>query len=183
MAADEWHNNGPQDLVTVSLCIQIAIDKMQLCLLSVVYACPTPPWSTLFTALTSANRSPTLCHLPGTVETGIHPSCQWPSKVNICPLKSIMTPNCSQVNTLVRTTSTQKNFPETVSDRLCRNSSIVQTHHFISCLVGCSQTIPQVKKPDVEVLGWQGYTWSAVGRTAKFSKITWQVWLGDMAKT
>ena len=30
MAADEWHDNGPQDLVTVSLCIQIAIDKMQL---------------------------------------------------------------------------------------------------------------------------------------------------------
>ena len=28
----------PQDLVTVSLCIQIAIDKMQLCLLS-AYAC------------------------------------------------------------------------------------------------------------------------------------------------
>jgi hypothetical protein len=30
MAADEWHDNWPQDLVTVSLCIQIAIDKMQL---------------------------------------------------------------------------------------------------------------------------------------------------------
>jgi hypothetical protein len=29
MAADEWHNNGPQVLVTLSLCIQIAIDKMQ----------------------------------------------------------------------------------------------------------------------------------------------------------
>jgi hypothetical protein len=28
MAADEWHNNGPQDLITASLCIQIAIDKM-----------------------------------------------------------------------------------------------------------------------------------------------------------
>ena len=69
MAADEWHNSGPQVLVTVtlwiimrihevvgaddwqdngsqdlkvSLCIQIAIDKMQLCL-SIAYAClPVP---------------------------------------------------------------------------------------------------------------------------------------------
>jgi hypothetical protein len=40
MAADEWHDNGPQDLVTVFLCNQIAIDKMQLYLLSVAYACP-----------------------------------------------------------------------------------------------------------------------------------------------
>ena len=40
MAVDEWHDNGPQDLITVSLCIQIANDKMQLCLLSVAYACP-----------------------------------------------------------------------------------------------------------------------------------------------
>jgi hypothetical protein len=29
-----------QDLVTLSLVIQIAIDKMQLCLFSVAYACP-----------------------------------------------------------------------------------------------------------------------------------------------
>jgi hypothetical protein len=36
MAANEWHNNGPQDLITVSLCIQIAINKMHL---SVAYAC------------------------------------------------------------------------------------------------------------------------------------------------
>jgi hypothetical protein len=40
MAADEWHNNGTQDLVTVSPCIQIAINKMQLCSFSVVYDCP-----------------------------------------------------------------------------------------------------------------------------------------------
>jgi hypothetical protein len=40
MAADEWHNNGPQDLVTISLCIQIVINKLQLCLLSVAYTCP-----------------------------------------------------------------------------------------------------------------------------------------------
>ena len=29
MAEDEWHDNGPQDLVRVSLCIQIDIDEMQ----------------------------------------------------------------------------------------------------------------------------------------------------------
>ncbi len=27
MVVDEWHNNGPQDLVTVSLCIQNALNK------------------------------------------------------------------------------------------------------------------------------------------------------------
>ena len=34
---------------------------------------------------------------------------------------------------------------------------------------------PHVKKPDVEVLGWRGYMWSAVvrlvGRSAKVSKM------------
>ncbi len=40
MVVDEWHNNGPQDLVTVSLCIQKAINKMHLCLWSITYACP-----------------------------------------------------------------------------------------------------------------------------------------------
>ena len=40
MAADEWHDNGSQDRTMVSRCIQIAIDKMELCSLSVAYACP-----------------------------------------------------------------------------------------------------------------------------------------------
>ncbi len=40
MVVDEWHNNGPQDLVTVSLSIQNAINKIHLCSLSITYACP-----------------------------------------------------------------------------------------------------------------------------------------------
>jgi hypothetical protein len=40
MAADESQDNGPQDLITVSMCIQTGIDKMQLCSLSVAYSCP-----------------------------------------------------------------------------------------------------------------------------------------------
>ena len=47
-----------------------------------------------------------------------YPTCQWPSKVSTCPLKSVTTPNCSQFKTLVRKTSTQMSFPETVSDSL-----------------------------------------------------------------
>jgi hypothetical protein len=84
-------------------------------------------------------------------------------KVRIYPLKLVTTPNYSQVKILVRTMSTQISFPP-----------VVQTHSFISCPGGWSQTIPQVKKLDVEVLCWRGCMWSKVvrlvGRTAKFSK-------------
>ena len=54
----------------------------------------TPPWGTLFTMLTSANRSPTrhlsaICPLqlkPGLVrEVHTSPACQWPFKVNHFP--------------------------------------------------------------------------------------------------
>ena len=86
IAADKWNDNGPHDLIMVSLCIQIAVAKMQLCSLYGAYACPYGS--------------------PG----------------------------------------------------------------------GWSQIIPQVKKPDVEDLGWHGYTWSVVvrpvGRTDKLSKLT-----------
>ena len=40
VVVDEWHDNGPLDQVTVSLGFQIAINKLQLCSLSVAYACP-----------------------------------------------------------------------------------------------------------------------------------------------
>ena len=114
---------------------------MQLCSLSVAYACPYHKpmaiFGTLFTTLISANRSPTQCHTrclpsarlkPGSIcEEHTSPACQWPSKVSICPLKSVTMPNCSQIKTLVRTTSTQMSFHETVSDSLCRNSSVGQT--------------------------------------------------------
>ena len=64
MEADGWSDSGPQDIIAVSLCIQIAIIKMHLFLLSVTHACPchnpTAPMGTLFTTL--ANNSPTQCH-------------------------------------------------------------------------------------------------------------------------
>ena len=75
------------------------------------------------------DRIHAVCHLPGTVKTGIQentsPKCQTPLNVSICQLKSVMTTNCSQVETLVRTTSMQMSFPETVSDSLCRKSLVM----------------------------------------------------------
>ncbi len=56
----------------------------------------------------------------------------------------------------------QMSFLETVSDSLCRNSLVMQTDCCRSCPGGWSQTILEVKMLDVEVLGWCGYTWSAV---------------------
>ena len=155
---------------------------MQLCLLSVAYACPYHNPTTTGLSVHKVDISKPLAqihavrHLPGTVETGIHslkhtsPACQWPSKMSICPLKSVTMTNCSQVKTLM---STQMSFPETGSD--CAEILLLCKPTVSSAfLVGWCQAIPQVKKPDVEVLGCHGYMWSAVvrpvGRTAKSSK-------------
>ena len=77
MAVDEWHDNGPQDLVTVSLCIHIAIDKMQLLSLSVAYACQYHN-PTMGHSVYKVDISKTLTHttphtLCQTVEIRIHP--------------------------------------------------------------------------------------------------------------
>ena len=161
MAADEWYDNGTQELVTLYVFIQIAIDKMQLCSLSIAYACPYHnPTAAMGHSVHNVDISKPLAHTmlytlsaicpvhlkPEFIcEENTSPACQWPSKVSIFPLKLVKTLNCSQVKTLVRMTSMQISFPETVSDSLCRNASVVQTHSFISCLGGSFQTIPQVK--------------------------------------
>ncbi len=82
--------------------------------------------------------------------------------------------NCSQVEPPMRTTSLQMSFPEMVSDHLNRNYLVMQTDCCSSCPGTWSHMILKVKMLDVEVLGWCGYTWSAVvrlvGCTAKFSE-------------
>ncbi len=179
MVVDEWHNNGPQDLVTVSLCIQNAINKMHLYSLSIIYACPYhKPTATMGHSIHNVNISKQLTHtMPYMLsaicpvqwkpvfirEENTSPKCQTPSNVSICPLKSVTTTNCSQVETPMRTTSMQMSFPETVSDSLCRNSLVMQTDFCSSCPGGWSQTILEVKMLDVKVLGWCGFKWSAVG--------------------
>ncbi len=60
-------------------------------------------------------------------------------------------------------------FPKTVSDSLWRNSLGMQTDCCSSCPGGWSQTILEVKMLDVEVLGWCGYTWSAVVRLVDYT--------------
>ncbi len=180
MVVDEWHNNGPHALVTVSLCIQNAINKMHLCSLSITYACPYHnSTATMGHSIHNIHISKPLTHTtpytlsaicpvqwkPGFIrEENTSPKCQMPSNVSICPLKSVMTTNCSQVETQMRMMSMQMSFPETVFDSLCRIYLAMQTDCCSSWPGGWAQTILEVKMLDVEVLGWCGYTWSAVMR-------------------
>ncbi len=171
-----------QDLVTVSLCIQNAINKMDLCSLSITYACPYHnPTATMGHSIHNVDISKPLTHTtpscpvqwkPGFIcEENTSPKCQMPSNVSICPLNSVTMTNCSQVKNPMRTTNMQTSLPVTVSDSLWRNSLVMQTDCCSSCW---SQTILEVKMLDVEVLGWCGCTWSVVvrpvGCTAKFSE-------------
>ncbi len=127
MVVDEWHNIGPQNLVTVSLCIQNAINKIDLCSLSITYACPCQKLTpTMAHSIHNVDISIPLTHTmpwmlsaiclvqwkPGFIrEENTSPKCQTPSNVSICPLKSVTMTNCSQVETPMRTTSMQMSFP------------------------------------------------------------------------
>ncbi len=186
-----WMNGTTMGLrISSHLCIQNAINKMQLCSLYITNACPYHnPTATMGHSIHNVDISKPLTHKtpytlsaicpvqwkPGFIcEENTSLKCQTPSNVSIFPFKSVTTTNCSQVETPIRTTSMQMSFPETVSDSLCRNSLVIQTDCCSICPGGWSQTISEVKMLDVDVLGWCGYTWSAVvrpvGCTAKFSE-------------
>ncbi len=64
MVVDEWHNNGPQDLVTVTLCIQNPINNMHLCSLSITHACPYhKPTATMGHSIHNIDISKPLTHM------------------------------------------------------------------------------------------------------------------------
>ncbi len=163
---------------------------MHLCSLSITYACPYHnPTAAMGHSIHNIDISKPLTYMttytlyaicpvhwkPGFLrEENTSPKCQTPSNVSICPLKSVTTTNCCQVETQIRMTSMQMSFPETVSDSLYRNYLVMQNDCCSSCPGDWSQTILEVKMLDVEVLGWCGYTWSVVvrpvGCTAKSSE-------------
>ncbi len=160
----EWHNNGPKGSSSRYHCgIQNAINKCHLCFIGhnirlAHTITPPPPGPLRSQTLTSVNRSPTCNHtrclhiMPCTVKPGFIRE-ETPLNMSIAHFKSVTTTNCSQVETLMRTTGMQMSFSETVSDSLCRNSLVMQTDCCNSCPWGWSQTILEVKMLDVDVLG------------------------------
>ncbi len=157
IVVDEWHNNGPQDLVTVSLCIKNTINKMHLCSLSITYACPYyKPTATMGHSIHNIDISKPLTHTTPYTLSAIFP-VQWKPGIicafrlrprwgwSVCrwaSLRQFLT-ICDEILWLLQQLSGWL-----VSDDLGGENA------------GCG--------------GWCGYKWSAVvrpvGCTAKFSE-------------
>ncbi len=168
MVVDEWHDNGPQHLITVSLCIQNAINKMHLCSLSIKYASPYHnPTATMGHSIHNVDISKPLTHT--TPYTHCLPSALYSinrdSSVKRTPLQSArrhrMWAFCHSSQLRRRTAVRSRHRWGRRASRWTslRNSLVLQTYCCSSCPGGWSQTILEVKMLDVEVLGWCGYTW------------------------
>ncbi len=196
MVLDEWHNNGPQDLVTVSLCIQNTINKMHLCSLSITFACPYHnPIATMGHSIHNVDISKPLTHTTPYALSTICP-IQWKPGFIREENTSSKCPMPSNVGWLQRRTAIRwrpwwgqracrwaslRQFLTVCAEILC-DTLVMQTNCCSSCPVWLVSDDLGGKDAgwafywwDVEILGWCGYTWCAVVRpvrcTAKFSEI------------
>ncbi len=190
MVVDEWHNNGPEDLVTESLCIQNAINKMHLCSLSITYACPYHnPTATMGHSIHNVDIRKPLTHTTPYTLSAIYP-VQWKPGFILkrTPLQSARRHRMWAFahSRRLRWRTAVRLRPQW-GRRACRWASLrwfltVCAEILWLCkpiVAGWSQTILEVKMLDVEVLGWCGYTWSAVVRpVGLYRQILWNAF-GD----
>ncbi len=159
--AQQWASEPHHGISVHSKCHQ----KMHLCSLSITYTCPYHN-PTVGHSFHNVDMSKPLTHMTPYMlsaicpvqwkpefirEENTSPKYQMPSNVSICPLKSVTTMNCSQVEIPMRMTSMQMSFPETVSDSFCRNYFVMQTYCCSNCPGSWSQTILEVKMLEVAV--------------------------------
>jgi hypothetical protein len=144
-----WRMNGTTVGLRISsryLCVQIAINKMQFCSLTVAYVCPHHiPTSTMGHCLQHwyQQTARPYCHLPETVENGIN---LWGAHISSMPVAIDSEHLPTEVCYIAKLRSGQDTSEDNEhADKLpwdcfehCRNDFVVQTHSFISCLGGWS---------------------------------------------